>query len=91
MFVLVSPSDRFKVRVVLTLPTPRLVVVWFLRVSHGDLGDGVGVVPTRRRRRRAIRQLVRHRCRPFRRLDSTFATLRGLSHSDHDKEAEKKV
>jgi len=78
MFVVVSPSDRFKVRVLLTLPTPRLVVVWFLRVIHGDSGDGVGVVPTRRHRRRAIRQLVRHRRRPFRRLDSTFGTLRGL-------------
>ena len=78
MFVVVSPSDRFKVRVLLTLPTPRLVVVWFLRVIHGDSGDGVGLVPTRRHRRRAIRQLVRHRRRPCRRLDSTFGTLRGL-------------
>ena len=85
MFVVVSPSDRFKVRVLLTLPTPRLVVVWFFRVIHGDSGDGVGVVPTRRHRRRAIRQLARHRRRPCRRLDSTFGTLRGLpdNGSDH--------
>ena len=88
MFVVVSPSDRLKVRMLLTLPTPRLVVVWFLRVSHGDSGDGVGGVPKRRHRRWAISQLVRHQRRSFRRLDSTFGTLRGLPHNDHDNRAE---